>query len=117
MSKAGDLYWHGGPSGLKEQILPPAVTGVMSTADCGARAVCRKDRVYLTSERLAAEMFASMAPAEKASVYLVSPNGPIEHDPDTDEPGLSFQVPSAKIVYEFRMSTSRRARLRAEMMR
>jgi len=109
-------YWHGGPRGLSGWILPPARTGAPSTADFGAEGVCRRDRVYLTTERVAAEMFASMCPAERVSVYLVEPVGELEADPDVDEPGLSFQAEKARILREFPMIHARRAAFIAATM-
>jgi hypothetical protein len=71
----GGNYWHGGPRGLKGWILPSSETGAHTTADYGAEKVCRRDCVYVTNNRVAAEMFGSMAPAAKVSIYLVQPYG------------------------------------------
>ena len=94
-------YWHGGPRGLKGWILPSGETGASSTASYGADKVCRRDRVYITNNRLAAEMFGSMAPAKKVSVYLVQPHGEIVEDIDCSEKGLSFECEKALIVREY----------------
>ena len=117
-------YWHGGPRGLKGWILPSTETGKRSCADMPVHGseVCRRDRVYLTTNRptnrLAAEMFASMAPSRKVSVYLVEPVEPIEPDEDRNDPGLSFQSPKARIVKEFPMQPHfRRQMLQAVMVR
>lgn len=96
-------YWHGGPRGLKGYILPSEETGAPTTADYGAEKVCRRDRIYLVSLRLAAEMFAAMAPRKKVSVYLVEPIGDVEPDIDCEMPGLSFQAARARILKEFPM--------------
>lgn len=106
-------YWHGGPRGLKGWILPSTETGAPTTADYGADKVCRRDCVYVTNNRLAAEMFGSMAPASKVSVYLVQPYGILEPDPDCTEKGLSFQCEKALIVKEFPIRPAHRK----EMMR
>ena len=104
-------YWHGGPRGLKGFILPADETGVPSTAKYGAAGVCRTDRVYITNNRTAAEMFGSFSPAKRVSVYLVEPIGEIEADPDCIEKNLSFQVAKAKIVKEFKITPSIRMQM------
>lgn len=93
-------YFHGGPPGLKvgDFILPPCETGVKSCADYGARGACRTDRIYLTSDIVAAIMFGSLHPSKKGMVYEVQPADLVEHDPDCLEFGLSFQAQRAKIV-------------------
>ena len=106
-------YWHGGPRGLKGWILPANETGAATTADYGADKVCRRDCVYITTNRLAAQMFGSMAPAAKTSIYLVEPMEPIEPDADCAEKGLSFQCPKARILKEFPIRPAERR----EMMR
>lgn len=74
-------YYHGGAPKLKE-ILPPSVTGAPSNADYGAAAVCRRDRVYLTTDVREAMLFAALHPSNNGTVYEVRPAGGISHDPD-----------------------------------
>ena len=109
-------YWHGGPRGLKGFILPADETGAPSTARFGAAGVCRTDRVYITNNRTAGEMFACMAPATKVSVYLVEPVGEIESDPDCTQKNLSFQVEKARIIQEFKIAPSIRMQMQYAFM-
>ena len=91
-------FWHGGRPGLKPgtYLLPPVVTKATSLADCGADGVCRRDRVYITTERAAALLYASGIPG--GVIYECEPVGAVEPDPDCNVPGLSFQVEKARIV-------------------
>jgi len=91
-------YYHGGPAGRQRGafILPPAVTGAPTTADFGAEAVCRRDRVYVTTNQNAALLYA--AGHRRGVVYQVEPEGELEVDPDCTLPGLSFQCARARIV-------------------
>ena len=104
-------FWHGGPRGLKGWILPSSETGVACTADYGAGKVCRRDRVYLTTNRTAAEMFGCMAPSKKVSVYLVEPVGELEKDEDCRDDALSVQATKARILKEFPMTPSMRMQM------
>lgn len=95
--------YHGGRRRLDGRgrglILPPARTGVKTTADYGAGHVCRRDRVYLTTDLDAARFFALMAEPGGGDVYLVEAVGELEPDPDylaADEAAL--QAPMARIV-------------------
>ena len=95
-------YFHGGPQGLTK-ILPPSVTGVPSTADFGAQAVCRRDRVYVSTLQQAAEIFAAYAPIKGAvCVYEVEPDDVPVPDPDCDCDGLSFECSSATVIHVHR---------------
>ncbi len=105
------LYWHGGAPGLK-MILPPSITGVASCADYGASAVCRRDRVYITTKYEAALMFAAMHPSGEGMVYVVEPIAPLEPDPDCDAPGLSYACRKAKVVMEYPPSKVERMLMR-----
>jgi hypothetical protein len=90
-------FYHAGPIGLRE-ILPPSITGVPSTASYGADGVCRRDRVYVTTDLSCAVGFASLVPPHGAgAVYEVEPVNPIA-DPDCSHPGLSFEAESARII-------------------
>lgn len=92
-------YFHGGPPGLKSEILPPERTGAASTAQYGAGAVCRRDRVYLTTIPDAALIFAACAPSLAPGwVYEVEPVGDVEPDPDYLGPaGESMSATRARI--------------------
>lgn len=97
-------YWHGGAPGLKvgEYILPPSVTGTAHTlsayADClEPRPGYLPTRVYVTPEYEAAEVFAAMYP-DGGWVYRVEPEGVLEADLGSTEPGLSFACERARIV-------------------
>lgn len=91
-------YYHGGPIGRQKGafLLPPTITKAASTADYGAAAVCRRDRVYITTEFNAALLFASGS--RHGVVYVVEPVGQIEPDPDCSQDGLSFACERARIV-------------------
>lgn len=99
LTPAEARWYHGGFPGLKrgQQILPPSVTGVMSVADksidapAGLRArveaVHRADVVYLAADPRSARLFAALAPAygggrRGGDLYEVTPDGPVERDPD-----------------------------------
>lgn len=104
-------YYHAGPRGLTI-ILPPKATGAASTAAYGASAVCRRDRVYVTTDFSAAVMFASLLP--NGTVYEVEPIN-AQPDPDCAMAGLSFEAAAARIVREHRIRGKelRRVRRRA----
>lgn len=90
-------YYHAGPRCLSA-ILPPITTGAASTASYGASRVCRRDRVYVTTDLDCAVAFASAVPPNGAGwVYVVNPVDP-QPDPDCFEPGLSFEARSAAII-------------------
>ncbi len=77
-------YYHGGFGELKvgQLVLPPAMTGAPSTASYGASAVCRRDRVYVTTLLFAAYEFACLHWTGKGKVYEVEPVGELTSDPD-----------------------------------
>jgi hypothetical protein len=105
------ILYHGGPRGLR-RILPPSVTGAPSCVDYGAGHVARRDRVYLTTEIEAARLLGAHAPFHgPCAVYEVEPEGELEHDPDCDTPGLSWQCPSARVI-RVAMTISQSARHR-----
>lgn len=95
-------YYHGGVRRLKvgDRILPPKNTGAPSTARFGAAAVCRLDRVYMTSDQRAAGLYALLAPPRgRGWVYEVEPLGLIEPDPDwLGNPGVSVCAPAARVL-------------------
>lgn len=97
-------YWHGGAPGLKVggYILPPSVTGTRFTLSAyvgeeASRAGYQPTRVYLSSEREVAEVFAAMHP-ECGWVYRVVPEGQLEQDPDDTTRGTSWACERARIV-------------------
>jgi rifampin ADP-ribosylating transferase len=57
----------------------------------------RHDRVYVTTDKVAAVMFAALHPSG-GSVYVVEPIGELIPDPDCDLPGLSFECERARIL-------------------
>lgn len=106
-----ERYYHGGPAGrrLLDWILPPSVTGAVSTQDVGpvslrerAASVHRRDRVYVTPNSTAALMFASAH--SDPCVYEVVPDGTLEPDPDCSDPSLSFACSRAQVVRIVRVS-------------
>jgi hypothetical protein len=91
-------YYHGGNRGLRigDKILPPKITGRTSTSDYIANNVHRRDRIYVTPDIAAASLYASVH--QEPTVYEVVPEGSLGHDPDCDQPGLSFECDKASIV-------------------
>lgn len=89
--------YHGGVAGLQpgDKLLPPSLTGAKSSRDYG-NPWCRRDRVYLTTLDDAAAFYA--AGAGHGDVYLVTADGPLEHDEDAQGVGFSFACESATIV-------------------
>ena len=100
-------FYHGGRPGMKtgQFILAPAVTGTSKTlANYGAEGLCRRDRVYVTTDHVAAAMYAGMYSTKKAGwVYEVEPVGEVEPDPDCSQPGLSFSAEKARIIKVYRL--------------
>jgi hypothetical protein len=95
-------YFHGGFPGLEvgDLILPPSVTGTPTTADFAATPVCRRDRVYASTELRVARVYAALAPfGGHGDVYEVALEDPIE--PDGIENGVggdSVCAPSAIVI-------------------
>lgn len=91
-------YWHGGRPGIQRGafILPPSITKARSLSEFGAAGVCRTDRVYVTTSRAAAIMYA--AGVKRGVIYECEPMGQIEPDPDCTEPGLSWQCERARVI-------------------
>lgn len=90
--------YHGGYGGLKDgsMVLPPSVRGAKTCADYGAGHVCRRDKIYVTTDIDDARSIASQTPNGK--VYEVMPIGDISPDPDCLVPGLSFECDRARVV-------------------
>lgn len=103
--------WHGGVPGLAvgDRLLPPSETGHQHTwaetsAAIGLRSIAqRRDRVYVTSDRELAKVFARTwhdGARERSHgwLYEVSADD-LEDDADLlSVPGISFQVGSALII-------------------
>lgn len=87
-------YYHGGPRGLRT-ILPPKETGARSYA-ADLSTVCRRDRVYVTTDFGAALLYAACH--ERGAVYEVRPVGELLPDPDCSLPGLSWECRGATVV-------------------
>lgn len=94
-------YFHGGVPGLRtgDLVRPPADTGVERT--CTAHVVAmggqaRADRVYVTSARDVARVFAALYP--DGALYQVEPVGELVPDPDCRSVGVSWEVPAARVV-------------------
>ena len=93
-----ERYFHGGQRGLRvgEFILPPSETGRWCTSDIVPNKVHRRDRVYVTPAKSGAVLYAAVQ--HEPIIYEVEPVGPLEHDDDCSEKGLSFSCERAKIV-------------------
>lgn len=107
--------YHGGPPRLYpgDYILPPCETGEPSTAIYGAGAVCRTDRVYVTTDPQAAAIYAAFHRSGKGQVYEVEPEGGLTPDLDCTAPGLSFETERARIVRMIRLTKRQRQQIRA----
>ncbi|MGE5543859.1 MAG: hypothetical protein ACM3UW_02710 [Bacillota bacterium] len=101
MSKEKRFY-HGGIPGLNKGdiLLPPCITGKSTLLEYSKKidqnSVQRSDRVYITTDKQAADMYAMVYP--HGDTYKVSPIGELEDDPDCLEDGLSYQCEKARIV-------------------
>lgn len=92
------IFWHGGRPGIQRGgvLLPPSITKVPSLSEYGAAGVHRRDRVYLTTSRGVALLYAAGVP--KGVIYQCQPIGEIEPDPDCSLPGLSWQCGMARVL-------------------
>lgn len=92
------IFYHGGRPGIQRGafLLPPEITKAKSCSEFGAAGVHRRDRVYVTTVKTAAAMFASGV--RRGVIYEVEPIGEIEPDPDCTLPGLSFQCQKARVI-------------------
>ena len=88
------IFYHGGPRGL-HKILPSGETGSRSYA-ADLSPVCRRDRVYVTTDFSAAILYAACH--ERGVVYEVRPTGGLTADPDCSAAGLSWECAAAEIV-------------------
>jgi hypothetical protein len=76
------------------------MTGTPTTADYGGPTVCRRDRVYATTELRFARVYAALAPfGGCGDVYEIELDAPIEPDGDeADARHDSVWAPSATVV-------------------
>lgn len=111
------VYYHGGPKRLRVgwRILPPSQTGAKCASDYGAAHVHNPHRVYVTTELMAAAMYAAMTPRGGA-IFRVEPIGDLEPDPDCSEPGLSFACLSATILERVPYPKRDLARIRSHLL-
>jgi hypothetical protein len=114
-----DRYFHGGVPNLRRgmMILAPCITRAPSLASFGAAGICLLDRVYVTTDPLAAKMYACMHQSMKGEVYEVEPIGAIEADPDCNERGLSWQCEKARIMRVIAFSKADRIAMRNAFLR
>ena len=116
--RGGSRYWHGGQRGLSvgEYLLPPEESGYRHGSGEYMDAYERRssgyrfDRVYLTTIRAAAVMYAALHPSG-GCVYEVQPEGELEPDPDCIEPGLSMAVQRARIIALHHLTKSERRKV------
>ena len=92
------IYWHGGLPGIKRgaYLLPPIITKSPSLSEFGGVGVHRRDRVYVTTSRANALLFA--AGVRRGVIYECEPIGELEPDPDCSMPGLSWQCEKARVI-------------------
>lgn len=111
-------FFHGGYGGLRvgDLVLPPEQTGAATTADFGAEGVCRRDQVYVTTNELAARVFAAFHPSGRGKVYEVEPLGPVVDDEDATGDGYSFRTTRARVVRVLQLSAEERRRIITTMM-
>lgn len=116
-------YFHGGYGGLKVggHVLPPSITGAISTASYGAASVCRRDRVYVTSQFENATEAAAVHPSGLGKVYEVEPIGELTVDPDASTmPGQapwSWECERARIVAVHRVPGKTKKRIKKLLSR
>lgn len=94
-------YFHGGVRGLAPGglLLPPETTGTERalTADVlELGGVARLDRVYVTTGREVARVYAALLP--DGALYEVEPAGELVADPDCAVAGVSWECPAARVV-------------------
>ena len=92
-------YFHGGYGKLKvgDFVLPPSETGEPSCAEYGNKD-CRRDRVYIVTDKKDAEIYAKFSTHGNGRVYEVEPIGDLTPDPDCLVPGLSWECEKARVV-------------------
>lgn len=89
--------YHGGVPGLfpGDVLLPPLVTGARSCADHDPEH-CRPDRVYLTTDREEAAVYAALRGG--GDVYEVEPLSELEPDPYDVDTTSSYATRAATVV-------------------
>lgn len=97
------VWYHGGIPGLKvgDRLVPPSEHGKQATlsqyaAQIDNGQIMRQDRVYLTSAKDHATVYAAMYP--DGAVYEATPDEGYTDDPDCSEPGLSIEATGATIT-------------------
>ncbi|MEM1040912.1 MAG: hypothetical protein AAGI12_15740 [Pseudomonadota bacterium] len=106
-------YYHGGPNGLKEYILPPDVTGAKSLAQYSHLNFCDTSKVYVSTCPYTAALYAS---SKGDRVYEVVPEGTLLPDPDHLGDGVSFMCDRAKIKRVHRVAGRTRKLVRKALM-
>ncbi|KUN37748.1 hypothetical protein AQJ30_15810 [Streptomyces longwoodensis] len=97
-------FYHGGVPGLRldDRLLPPAVTGIEKSLTATAQELgaspehARRDRVYVTTSRDVARVYAALAP--DGALYEVLPVDELTPDPDCLAPGVSWMCKAAVVV-------------------
>jgi hypothetical protein len=107
---SGLRYWHGGAPGLRpdELITPPLGEGRGHLVDgcptCEARLHgdplasdhARADRIYITTDREYARVYAGGYP--RGALYRVEPVGDMDETTGVDDPVPSWAVPAARVL-------------------
>ena len=113
------VFYHGGAPGLRigQRLLPPAATGADHSGNWGAHRVHDPEKVYVTPEKAAALMFASLHPSGDGRIYRVETVGLVEYDPDCSELGLSYTCDAAIIRSRVRVKRKTLARGRKLLLK
>jgi hypothetical protein len=98
-------YFHGGVPGLQpgDRLLPPAVTGTERTITRHAHELgaseehARTDRVYVTTGRDVARVYAAFYP--DGALYEVLPVDEMTADPDCRVDGVSWACTAAVVAH------------------
>ena len=112
------ICYHGGSPELKigALIRPPSETGKDHSGNWGAKSVHDPKKVYVTPDKGAAAMFASLHPSGKGTVWKVETIGEVLHDPDCSQLGLSYTCDAARIVGRVRIKNKTLKRIRETVM-
>ena len=108
-------YYHGGCPNIK-RVLPPNKTKEPTTASFGAEGVCRRDKVYVTSDINEAMLFASCHYSGKGHVYEVLPQGEIQNDPDYFGEAECLECDSAKVIKRVNVKGKVLKKIRKELL-